>query len=147
MWYCSGTGWLTINEKYEHAYDIKHACCEDGIDWRASGKTSIAQGTVEEAITRPFVMKNGASYEMWFCYRGSRAFRDGSDAYRIGFASSNDLQSWQRRDNALAPSDNGWDSKMVAYPALIHLNDRLLMFYNGNGFGAGGFGVAVSERK
>jgi hypothetical protein len=34
---------------------------------------------------------------------------------------------------------------MVAYPAVVEAGGRTLMFYNGNGFGAGGFGYAVLE--
>jgi predicted GH43/DUF377 family glycosyl hydrolase len=147
MWYCSGTGWLKVGEKYEHTYDIKYACSRDGIGWCPSPEASIAQKTKEEAITRPFVLKNGDGYHMWFCHRGSRSFRDGSDAYRIGYAHSDDLRQWQRDDNknSIGPSETGWDSKMVAYPALIRTNGRTLMFYNGNDFGASGFGVAICQ--
>jgi hypothetical protein len=31
---------------------------------------------------------------------------------------------------------------MIAYPAVITVDDRKLMFYNGNGFGREGFGYA-----
>jgi len=147
MWYCSGTGWPKIRGKYEHTYDIKYARSDNGIDWRPSGKACIAQQTEDEAITRPFVLKNGDGCHMWFCYRGSRSFRDGYDAYRIGYAYSNDVLRWQRDDskNCIARSETGWDSKMVAYPAVVRVNNRTLMFYNGNDFGASGFGLAISQ--
>jgi hypothetical protein len=32
---------------------------------------------------------------------------------------------------------------MIAYPSVIRCEDRSYMFYNGNGFGEAGFGVAV----
>jgi predicted GH43/DUF377 family glycosyl hydrolase len=147
MWYCSGTAWLKIGEKYEHTYDIKYAGSGNGIDWRPSGEASIVQKNKEEAITRPFVLKDNNGYQMWFCYRGSRSFRNGNDAYRIGYAHSDDLRQWQRDDNknCIGPSETGWDSKMVAYPALIRVKASTLMFYNGNDFGASGFGVAMCE--
>jgi hypothetical protein len=31
---------------------------------------------------------------------------------------------------------------MVAYPAVLDLRRRMLLFYNGNGFGVAGFGCA-----
>ena len=31
---------------------------------------------------------------------------------------------------------------MIAYPNIVRVGERLLMFYNGNGFGQSGFGVA-----
>ena len=103
MWYCSGTGWRKIRGNYEHTYDIKHACSEDGIDWKPSGEVSVAQRTEDEAITRPFVLENGDGYDMWFCYRGCSDFRDGEDAYRVGYAYSDDLLQWRREDNCLVP--------------------------------------------
>ena len=147
MWYCSGTGWVRINGRYEHTYDIKYARSDNGIDWRSVGKPSITQQNKYEALTRPFVVNDGSQYHMWFSYRGSHSFRDGSDAYRIGYACSDDLEHWRRDDarNCLEPSPTGWDSKMVAYSAVARLDERTLMFYNGNDFGASGFGLAISQ--
>lgn len=144
MWYCSGTGWVKIDNKYEHTYDIKYATSPDGILWFPSGGTVIKAKDEHEAITRPFVVKMDDGYHMWFCFRGSRDFRDGMDAYRIGYAHSSDLQNWSRsdKDAGVTVSKNGWDSKMIAYPSVSMLNDRLYMFYNGNDFGAEGFGYA-----
>jgi hypothetical protein len=84
---------------------------------------------------------------MWFCYRGSRDFRDGEDAYRIGYAHSTDMQKWCRQDDTVGidVSESGWDSKMIAYPAVVTAKGRTLMFYNGNGFGVDGFGYATLE--
>jgi len=144
MWYCSGTGWLEIAGKPEHTYDIKYACSSDGIAWFPSGRAVIGQRTNYEALTRPFVIKRVDGYHMWFCYRGSHSFRDGEDAYRIGYAYSQDLLHWQREDDnaGISPSQTGWDSKMIAYPAVAVVRGRTLMFYNGNGFGVDGFGYA-----
>jgi len=81
---------------------------------------------------------------MWYCYRKTEDFRDGANAYRIGYASSPDGLVWDRRDElaGIEPSRDDWDSKMIAYPYVVHDGRRHLMFYNGNGFGATGFGVA-----
>jgi predicted GH43/DUF377 family glycosyl hydrolase len=145
MWYCSGTGWIEIAGKYEHTYDIKYAQSADGIDWEPAAGAVIPQRTKHEAITRPYVVEGNDGYEMWFCYRGSHNFRDGENAYRIGCARSKDLQQWRREDEiaGIDISDSGWDSKMIAYPAVVRANGRTLMFYNGNGFGVDGFGYAT----
>jgi len=144
MWYCSGTGWLEIGGQQEHVYDIKHATSVNGVEWSTSGAVAIAQQTSDEALTRPFVIKRNNRFHMWFCYRGSQSFRDGENAYRIGYAYSDDLLRWQRDDDkaGLCPSGDGWDARMTAYPAVVRVNDRTLMFYNGNGFGVDGFGYA-----
>lgn len=145
MWYCSGTGWLEINGKPEHTYDIKYADSDDGIIWKTHSHAAIRQRTTYEAITRPTVLEIAKKYHMWFCYRGSHSFRDGEDAYRIGYADSVDLKNWCRDDQqaGIDPSYEGWDSKMIAYPAVIFVNNQALMFYNGNGFGLEGFGYAT----
>ena len=147
MWYCSGTGWLRIGEKYEHTYDIKYARSSDGVNWQPGGQAVIPQRTEHEALTRPYVVARADGYHMWFCYRGSHSFRDGADAYRIGYAHSVDLQTWVRADEqaGIGPSPDGWDARMVAYPAVVTTGGRTYLFYNGNGFGAAGFGYASWE--
>jgi hypothetical protein len=144
MWYCSGTGWHEIKGKFEHTYDIKYAHSVDGRTWSATGHVAIGQREDLEAITRPYVVRSQAGYHMWFCYRGSLDFRDGADAYRIGYAVSEDGLSWHRRDQiaGLTASGSGFDSAMVAYPAVVDINGRVFLFYNGNGFGSSGFGCA-----
>lgn len=144
MWYCSGTDWLCINDKYEHTYDIKYAHSRDGVQWTPTGQVAIQQRHAQEALTRPYVLRRADGFHMWFCYRGSQSFRDGADAYRLGYAYSQDLQHWERDDTraGIEASATGWDANMLAYPALLATPQRTLMFYNGNGFGAAGFGCA-----
>jgi hypothetical protein len=147
MFYCSGTNWIKKSNKYEHIYDVKYAFSSDGINFVQDGKSLITKKNFNEAITRPVVFKRKETYHMWFCYRGSDDFRDGKDAYRIGYAYSEDLKDWQRKDDK-AEIDlgiDGWDSKMIAYPYIIQTPYGTYMFYNGNGFGKSGFGYAVLE--
>jgi len=148
MWYCSGTDWKLVNERNEHTYNIKYASSADGKNWLQHNKIIIHQNDEYEAITRPTVIKMDGIYHMWFCYRGSKSFRGGSDSYRIGYASSSDLVNWQRDDaNAgIDVSDDGWDSEMISYPCVVQVRDKIVMFYNGNGFGEKGFGYATLER-
>jgi predicted GH43/DUF377 family glycosyl hydrolase len=144
MWYCSGTNWHKINEKFEHTYDIKYASSDNGEDWYQYNQVIIAQKDEFEAITKPTTIKIGDLYHMWYCYRGSFNFRDGGDAYKIGHAISTDMVNWQRDDEhpGISASADGWDSEMVAYPAVIQINDSFYLFYNGNSFGKEGFGYA-----
>jgi hypothetical protein len=147
MWYCSGTGWLRVDEKYEHVYDIKYARSQDGILWMPTGDIAISTVMEGDALTRPYVVHCKDTYHMWFCYRGSHDFRDGAEAYRIGYAHSPDLKFWYRDDAhvGISTSQGGWDSRMIAYPSILTCKDRTYMFYNGNRFGADGFGYAVLE--
>jgi predicted GH43/DUF377 family glycosyl hydrolase len=147
MWYCAGLGWLVVDGKQEHTYTIKYASSEDGVFWRPMKEPVVPRHNQDEAITRPSVIKIGRTYNMWFCYRGSQDFRDGKNSYRIGYAWSDNRTTWHRDDSqaGIDTSQSGWDSRMVAYPYVVKVKDKILMFYNGNGFGATGFGYATSE--
>lgn len=146
MWYCSGTGWPEIEGKYEHVYDIKEAISDDGIFWKPTGKTTMAANPHEEALTRPWIARTCEGWRLWYCHRRAADFRDGPGAYTIASASSADLQSWEPvgHDGPSGRTD-GWDSSMQAYPALVVVQNRLLMLYNGNDFGASGFGLCATE--
>ncbi len=67
------------------------------------------------------------------------------EAYRIGAATSEDGVNWTRaiEEFGLDRARDGWDSEMTCYPALFRHRDRLWLAYNGNSFGATGFGLAV----
>ena len=91
------------------------------------------------------MLKVGDKYRMWYSRRDLLNFRtDAKQGYRGGYAESEDGITWERRDNefGLEPSSSGWDSETIAYPYCLRIDDRLLMFYNGNGFGRSGFGYA-----
>ncbi len=140
MWYVSGTGWEMADGKPKHYYHIKYAESADGARWRTGGHVCIDyRDAGEHAIARPYVIKDGGLYRMWYSYRG--------EAYRIGYAESSDGLSWKRKDDqaGIDVSDDGWDSEMVAYPCVFELEGRSHMLYNGNGYGATGIGHARLE--
>ena len=75
-------------------------------------------------------------------------FREkGESAYSLGSAYSLDLVNWIRDDSIIGmqASDYGWDSEMICYPNILKVNEKYLLFYNGNGFGKSGFGYAELE--
>lgn len=138
MWYVSGVSWERRAEGVRHYYLIKYAESEDGIDWARHGRIAIPfESRDEYAIGRPHVIKAGPLYRMWFCIRGDR--------YRIAYAESDDGLVWRRLPQP-PPAPSDWDAEMQAYPTVLPDRDRWLMFYNGNGYGATGFGCATAER-
>ena len=145
MWFCSGTGWVKVNDKYEHTYDIKYAISNDGVNWTTSLYPAISQSDPLEALTRPYVWREEHVLKMLFCYRGSYDFRGGEQSYRLGFAQSLNGIGWSRNNEVcdLKPSEEGWDSEMVAYPSILKVYKSLYLFYNGNDFGYDGFGIAL----
>jgi hypothetical protein len=147
FWYVSGLGWEEIDSKYEPVYVIKYASSKDGIDWHRPNILSIKQNHPLEAFSHPTVIKQDGTYHMWYCFRHSKDFRDGKGSYRIGYAKSKDGMDWQRLDEqaGISPSEEGWDSTMNCYPYVVEIDGKIYMFYNGNGFGQSGIGLAVLE--
>lgn len=149
MWYATGTNWKTVNNRLEHTYELRSGTSSDSIHWDRPNQKLFQNRIPDESNTRPSVHYFDEKWHMWFCYRGIKDFRDGKDAYRIGYAWSEDLVHWHRNDqlSGIDSSQNGWDSKMTAYPYIVKIENRLLMFYNGNGFGQSGFGYAELKLK
>jgi hypothetical protein len=130
MWYLSGQGW----EGERSSYHVKYAESDDGIAWRRDGRVCLAG---EGNVARACVLRDGDRYRAWFS-------ADAGDGYRIAYAESPDGLVWERAAGwALEPSGDGWESAAVAYPFVIRHGDRLVMLYNGDGFGRDGIGVAV----
>ena len=147
-WYCSGTNWHEIDGKLEHTYDMKHAISDDGYVWHQPNEVAIKQKNEFEAHCMPAIIKRGDIFYMWYSYRGSKGFRQGTgDAYRLGLAKSKDLKNWERIDDkaGIELSDSGFDSEMIAYPCIFEMDGKTIMFYNGNSFGKDGFGMAILE--
>lgn len=140
MWYTSGTGWVDN----EALYVIKHATSTDGIEWKRDGLPAIPVVVDAECQARPTVIRIGERWHMWFSYRYGLNFRNAERGYRMGYAWSDDLRSWNRDDSlgGIGVSDSGWDSEMICYPIVFALDGDYYMYYNGNGFGADGFGCA-----
>lgn len=143
-WYATGTQWLSINGRYEHTYEIRYCRSNNLVDWTRPNQPLFPGKLPNESSTRPTVIFMGGKWHMWFCYRGTLDFRDGGDSYRIGYAWSTDLKNWTREDDkaGIDVSTEGWDSAMIAYPCVVTVRDKTLMFYAGNGFGRDGFGYA-----
>jgi hypothetical protein len=146
--YSTGIDWLEIDGKLEHTYLLTYGTSVDGINWEPSGKIIIPAENEFMAHCKPAVIENKGLYHMWFSRRGSHNFRkDGPDAYKLGYAVSTDFINWTRDDSkaGIGVSEDGWDSEMICYPHIVKVNERFLMFYNGNGFGKTGFGYAELE--
>src|SRR3954468_10556139 len=138
MWYGSNLGASLKHGNLRHV--IKVACSQDGIRWECDGATVVGLSSPEEhVIVRPSVVRAGASYLMSFATRG--------DYYRLGAAWSADGIRWKRIDATMGldRSGEGWDADMICYPALFWHRERLWLAYNGNHYGATGFGLALWE--
>jgi len=142
MWYVSCENWSQTNGRLHYRCNIRYATSLDGITWESHDQVCIApEGEDEYAVGRPCILHEQGLYRMWYSRRGF------SEPYAMGYADSTDGVIWERKDDLVGiyKSETGWDSEMVCYPCVVDVAGRRLMFYNGNGRGASGFGVAELE--
>lgn len=151
LFYLAGRKWINYKEKKEIVYKIRMATSDDGIVWNRLNQDIISNKLEEnEAQAGPDVFFKDGLYHMYFVYRYALDFRDDvSRGYRIGYAQSNDLVNWDRKDEnvGVSYSKSGWDSKMAHYPHVFELDGKYFMLYNGNDFGKYGFGLAEMIEK
>lgn len=149
MIYTSGTRWTNLGGQMELSYALKYASSSNGIDWEPSGRIVIQQEMDNYADCKPSIVKIRDEFHMYFSTRKIVDYRDnGANSYRLAHAISKDLINWVRADEMakIDVSTDGWDSAMICYPNIVECDDRVFMFYNGNGFGQSGFGYAELER-
>ena len=136
MWYTGFNRWEKSNGILKHYYHIKYAESKDGIHWNRENTVCIDfQSNNEYAIAKPTVFKKDSVFHMFYCYRGDR--------YKIGYATSDDGKTWERKDHlaGISLSESGWDSEEVNYPTVFELNNNIYMLYSGNEYGKAGFGI------
>jgi len=139
MWFWLGKKWIDINSKAYINAEIGYAESKNGLDWEIVESSCIEPTYgVEFSVGRPWVVKEAGKYRMFY------SIRYVDKLYRLGYAESDNGILWERKDDLLKldVSVSGWDSEMVCYPSVITVKDKTYLFYNGNGNGATGFGVA-----
>jgi len=142
MWYGSTLTWSSENGEMVHI--IKYATSRDGEVWSKHGGVIPYKLGVAQAFSRPTVLIHEGKRHMWFSYRSGSG-----EKYRIGYAvASSSDDGWRVRLNQdIGVSSFGWDSEMICYPFVFKHKGEIYMLYNGNGFGATGFGIARFERE
>lgn len=143
-WYVSAHRWGYVGEKQYPEYIIRTTRSDDGLNWSRDSVIAINFSNPSEfGFGRPWVIKDGSRYKMWY------SIRSRTEPYRLGYAESEDGVSWARQDHRmqLMRSEDGWDQEMICYPCVIDASGGRYLFYNGNSHGATGFGVAVLEKE
>jgi hypothetical protein len=140
-WYGAGDSFDVEGGRQYPRYNIRHSFSSDGIHLSGESQISIDMMDSEYRVGRPYVIKHGGLYRMFFG-GGTKA-----EGYRLAYAESIDGFVWKRQDEAVGieVAQAGWDSRMQAYPAVVTYNGRTYLFYNGNDYGRDGFGYAVLE--
>jgi predicted GH43/DUF377 family glycosyl hydrolase len=146
-WYVSASRWRSLESGRKiPEYGIRAATSADGIHWQARPELALTPRAGEEVgFGRPWVAREDGGFRMWYSVRCVSVSNELTYP-RLGTAVSRDGYSWIREDDqvGIARSDRGWDSEMICYAAVVQVGSRRLMFYNGNGNGKTGFGLAES---
>ncbi|GAB0058358.1 hypothetical protein SIID45300_02707 [Candidatus Magnetaquicoccaceae bacterium FCR-1] len=136
LYYVCGTGW---RHQDLPRYHIRMARSKDGLHWQRDGHVCIDfAGEHENALARPYVVLEEGIWKMWFAHKG--------EAYRLGYAESQDGCLWERMDERVGitvSSGVACDSEMIEYAAVINHHGQRIMYYNGNDYGKDGICLAV----
>jgi hypothetical protein len=122
---------------------IKGARSHDGRIWQQEPNVVIPllgeKDPSEFAVSRVVVLRDDSAWSMWYARR--------NPDYRIGYACSEDGESWVRRDDlfTFVGAAERWEATMQTYPCVFDHQGRRYMLYNGDGYGRTGFGIAVLE--
>jgi len=97
-----------------------------------------------ECQASPTVIKHDGVFHMFFSYKYGSNFRDTDRGYRLGYAISTDLKTWQRCDEYLSLSKTleDWDDFDISYPSAFQIDGSWYLLYQGNQIGKAGFGYA-----
>jgi hypothetical protein len=140
VWYGAGSEFRPGRAKSLPVYDIRYLDTENLLEMPDYGEVCIALQGDEHRVGRPYVTRR--PYDG--CYLMFYGTGTEELGYRLGYAESVDGRVWRRRDEEVGidVSPSGWDSTMIAYPAVITVGARTYLFYNGNDYGRTGFGYA-----
>jgi hypothetical protein len=142
MWYAGGSGWVGDGRARKPRYALRVVDSRDGLAWPDVGRVCLEPESDELGFARPCVTHRDGTFRMWYSWRAL------AGDYQLGYAESPDGLCWRRLDDR-AGLERGtageWDGEMIGLSCLLEAPDRDLLFYNGNGYGAAGFGVAVAE--
>jgi hypothetical protein len=145
LFYVAGIRWAEHAGRSESIYRVRMAESTDGLTWVRSGRDLLdPRLEADECQASPDVIYVDGRYHMFYCYKYGVDFRNSARGYRIGYAYSENLHDWVRRDDlaGIDISEKGWDSESIAYPHILELDGQTYMFYLGNDVGREGFGIA-----
>jgi len=118
-------------------YSLRRTTSKDGITWTEPGEILLSPDRArgEIGFGRPWLWHDDHGGAVLML---SVRTEQGYSLVEIGFDDENRL----RRRTLIEPGAAGWDSGMVCFAAPCAGQGQELLFYNGNGFGRTGFGIA-----
>jgi hypothetical protein len=139
MTYMGGSEQFDAAGKATPTYDMQTLSSSSPAVWKGPGTLALAPRRPDEfGFGRPWVIAEDGRFRMWLSVRSQ------SREYHLTYAESRDGLRWDRHDDVLrfVGADEDWDSRTRAIASVVDTAAGRLMFYNGNDYGATGFGVA-----
>jgi len=134
VWYGTTLTWDGGNGEMVHV--LKEKISKDFVQFETSNRSLEWKMGDSQAFSRPSIVKVQDHLLMAYSVRGNKT------KYRIGFGNIKDDTSEIKEIAAFRTSTSPWESEMVEYPYLIAHKDLIYMFYNGDGYGKSGIGLA-----
>jgi hypothetical protein len=137
--YMGGSEQLQVAGKPTPTYDMMTLCSQSPLVWSGAGTLALAPRRPHEfGFGRPWVISERGRCRMWLSVRSA------ASGYGLTYAESSDGLAWERRDGALqfTGAREAWESETQSFASVVDTHAGRFMFYNGNGYGATGFGVA-----
>jgi len=148
LYYVGGTGWAFDIGAMEPTYGVRLTKSRDGRLFSAESAAVVAPALCPAVgLGRPWVAPLHGAPRLWFSVRGVQFRAPGPEAYRLvsapldGAGLACGAPEPVVFDNPPQPGE--FDSWMQAYACVVSHGEDLVMFYNGDDFGATGFGWAV----
>ena len=147
LWYASSTGFLKVENRVEPLYVLKYATSKDGIEWeRFNTALACTCRPRTKCSARPTVIKeSGHLQNVGTATAAAMTFATEAMPTVSVMQKSTRRRPpgnvWTNGPASIIPPV-AWDSTMQTYPSVVNTPHGKYLFYNGNGFGKTGMGVA-----
>ncbi|KKB96457.1 hypothetical protein SZ25_00447 [Candidatus Arcanobacter lacustris] len=144
MVYAGGDKNIILNKKIVPTYSLKYLSSDDGVNWDKNISIDVLTPVenVEFGFGRPYFIKDQNIYKIWY------SIRDLKEGYKLGYAESDDLKRWTRRDDDILYLNEDmqeYDNQMRGFSSIVITKYCNYLFYNGNDFGRTGVCCAFQK--
>lgn len=134
VWYGTTMAWDGGNGEMVHI--LKEKVSRDYINFVNSERQVEWKTGQSQAFSRPSITPLKDKFLMAYSVRGNLT------KYRIGVGVIEEEAKCITQIATFSTSLSNWENEMVEYPYLVSYEDETYMFYNGNGYGKSGIGLA-----